>query len=87
MTSFVALIFALTYVGMAVGRASGLRIDRAGIAMIAAVVLVAVGALPVEEVSGAIHFPTLLLTGSLMILSARVGAAGFYVAAAAWIAS
>jgi Na+/H+ antiporter NhaD/arsenite permease-like protein len=79
-------VFALTYVGMALGRVPGFGIDRNGIAMIAAVMLVAVGALPVDEIAGAIHFPTLLLLGGLMILSARVGAAGFYDAAAAWIA-
>jgi len=54
--------------------------------MIAAVVLVAAGAVPADEIASAIHFPTLLLLGGLMILSARVGAAGFYNAAAAWIA-
>jgi Na+/H+ antiporter NhaD/arsenite permease-like protein len=86
MTSFIVLIFAFTYIGMALGRVPGLRIDRSGIAMIAAVVLVAAGAMPVDEIAAAIHFPTLLLMGGLMILSARVGAAGFYDAAAAWIA-
>jgi Na+/H+ antiporter NhaD/arsenite permease-like protein len=54
--------------------------------MIAAVVLVAAGAVPGGELAGAIHFPTLLLLAGLMLLSARVGAAGFYDAAAAWIA-
>jgi Na+/H+ antiporter NhaD/arsenite permease-like protein len=86
MTSFIALIFAFTYIGMALGRIPGLRIDRSGIAMIAPVVLVAAGAMPVDEIATAIHFPTLLLMGGLMILSARVGASGFYDAAAAWIA-
>jgi len=86
MTSFIVLLFALTYVGMALGRVPGLRIDRTGIAMIAAVVLVVAEAVPVDEIAGAIHFPTLLLMGGLMILSARVGAAGFYDATAAWIA-
>lgn len=86
MTSFIALIFVLTYIGMALGRIPGLRIDRSGIAMIAAVVLVAAGALPIDEIAAAIHFPTLLLMGGLMILSARVGATGFYDVAAAWIA-
>lgn len=86
MTSFIALIFVLTYIGMALGRIPGLRIDRSGIAMIAAVVLVAAGALPIDEIAAAIHFPTLLLMGGLMILSARVGATGFYNVAAAWIA-
>jgi len=86
MIAFITIVFALTYVGMALGRVPGLRIDRSGIAMIAAVVLVAAGALPVDELAGGIHFPTLLLLGGLMIVSARVGAAGFYDASAAWIA-
>src|SRR5262245_55120203 len=86
MTSFIIIVFALTYVGMALGRIPGLKVDRTGIAMIAAVVLVAAEALPPDKIASAIHFPTLLLMGGLMILSARVGAAGFYDAVAAWIA-
>src|SRR5262245_59976197 len=86
MTPLITILFALTYIGMALGRVPGFRIDRTGIAMIAAVVLVAAGAVPGGEVAGAIHFPTLLLLAGLMLLSARVGAAGFYDAAAAWIA-
>src|SRR5262245_4639759 len=86
MTSLITTVFVFTYIGMALGRLPGLRVDRTGIAMIAAVVLVAAGAVPAGEIAGAIHFPTLLLMGGLMILSARVGASGFYDAAAAWIA-
>jgi Na+/H+ antiporter NhaD/arsenite permease-like protein len=85
-TSLIIVVFVLTYTGMALGRIPGLRIDRSGIAMVAAVVLVASGAIPSAEIVGAIHFPTLLLMGGLMILSARVGAAGFYDAATGWIA-
>src|SRR5689334_6413562 len=86
MTLFVAVLFAFTYVGMAIGRVPGSRVDRTGIAMIVAVVLVFAGAVPGADIAHAIHFPTLLLLAGLMILSARVGAAGFYDAAAAWIA-
>jgi Na+/H+ antiporter NhaD/arsenite permease-like protein len=86
MTLLITALFALTYAGMALGRIPGSRVDRTGIAMIVAVVLVATGAVPGAEIAGAIHFPTLLLLAGLMILSARVGAAGFYDAAAAWIA-
>ena len=46
MTLFIIILFALTYVGMALGAFPALRVDRAGIAMIVAVVLVAVGAVP-----------------------------------------
>ena len=86
MVPFVTIIFVFAYVGMALGRLPGSRVDRTGIAMIAAVILVAAGAPPLDEIANAIHFPTLLLMGGLMILSARVGAAGFYDAVAAWIA-
>ena len=86
MTQLIVILFAITYVGMALGRVPCLRVDRAGIAMIVAVVLVAVGAVPIDGLTNAIHFPTLLLLGGLMILSARVGASGFYDAAAVWIA-
>jgi hypothetical protein len=64
MTSFITIVFVLTYIGMALGRLPGLRVDRAGIAMIAAVVLVAAGAVPGGEIATAIHFPTLLLMGA-----------------------
>jgi Na+/H+ antiporter NhaD/arsenite permease-like protein len=82
----VVLVFVLTYVGMALGRIPGLRIDRSGIAMVSAIVLVAMRAVPVDQIVTAIHFPTLLLMAGLMILSARFRAARFYDAAAGWIA-
>jgi Na+/H+ antiporter NhaD/arsenite permease-like protein len=87
MTYLVTGLFGLAYLGMALGRIPGLRIDRSGIAMIVAVLLVATGAMPMDRIAGAIHFPTLLLLAGLMVLSARVGASGFYDAAATWIAS
>src|SRR5262245_20821744 len=86
MTLFVLAVFALAYLGMALGRLPGLALDRSGIAIVAAIALVAGGALPENRVAGAIHFPTLILLFSLMIVSARFAAAGFYDAAAAWIA-
>ena len=86
MTSFVVVVFAVTYFGMALGRLPGSRVDRTGIAMIAAVALVAVGAEPAARAAAAIHFPTLLLLAGMMIVSARFGAPGAYDAAASWIA-
>ena len=86
MTTFVTILFVLTYLGMAAGRAPGLKLDRTGIALIVAVVLVATEALPTKDVSDTIDFPTLLLLAGLMILSARFRAAGLYDHSAAWIA-
>src|SRR5262249_37905510 len=68
MTYLVTSLFGLAYVGMALGRIPGLRIDRSGIAMIIAVLLVAIGAIPMDRIAGAIHFPTLLLLAGLMVL-------------------
>jgi Na+/H+ antiporter NhaD/arsenite permease-like protein len=86
MAAFTLSVFILTYVGMALGRVPGLRLDRSGIALIAAIVLVAGGATGTERLVDAIHFPTVILLFALMILSARFAAAGFYEACAAWIA-
>jgi Na+/H+ antiporter NhaD/arsenite permease-like protein len=61
MTSLATVMFALTYVGMALGRVPGLKIDRSGIALIAAVILVASKEIPANQIADAIHFPTLLL--------------------------
>ena len=41
-TDAILAIFALTYVGMAIGRIPGLRTDRAGLALVAAVLMIVV---------------------------------------------
>jgi Na+/H+ antiporter NhaD/arsenite permease-like protein len=79
-------VFICTYIGMALGRVPGLRLDRSGIALIAAVVLVAAGAITPDQIAGSIHFPTVILLFALMIVSARFAGAGFYNFCAAWIA-
>ena len=86
MVTLTITVFILTYVGMAVGRVPGLRLDRSGIALIAAVVLVALGSIAPDQIVGAIHFPTVILLFALMIVSARFAGAGFYDVCAAWIA-
>ena len=42
-TAIVVLILILTYVGMAAGRIAWLRVDRTGIALLAVIVLLALG--------------------------------------------
>lgn len=86
MTGFIVTVFALTYLGMALGRIPGLKVDRSGIALIAAIVLVVVTGTNPAHLVQAIHFPTVILLFSLMIVSARFAAAGFYDMCAAWIA-
>lgn len=71
-------VFILTYIGMAAGRVPGLKLDRTGIALLGLVVLLAGGAIKVEDIGRAVDAPTLLLLFALMIISAQFGAAGFY---------
>lgn len=78
MPSLVTLVFSLTYLGMALGRVPGLKLDRVGIALIALVVLLASESAAVGDLGAAIDAPTLILLFALMILSAQFGAAGFY---------
>lgn len=84
--SLATLVFLLTYLGMALGRVPGLRLDRTGIALMAVVVLLASEAMSVEAMTASIDAPTILLLFALMIVSAQFAAAGFYDACAARIA-
>ncbi|HEY0833708.1 MAG TPA: SLC13 family permease [Azospirillum sp.] len=78
MTAIIVALFAATYLGMALGRVPGFAIDRTGIALVATIALLGVGALDERQVVDAIDFPTLFILFGLMILSAQYAASGFY---------
>lgn len=78
MTASILALFTATYLGMALGRFPGLRIDRTGIALVAAILLLGIGALTSQQVVEAIDFPTLFILFGLMVLSAQYAASGFY---------
>jgi Na+/H+ antiporter NhaD/arsenite permease-like protein len=85
MTGLVLGVFIATYIGMALGRVPGLRVDRTGIALIAAVVLIASRAVDVEKAAGFVDLATMMLLFGLMILSAQFGISGFYDGCAALV--
>ncbi|MGE5547199.1 MAG: anion transporter [Solirubrobacterales bacterium] len=87
MVALVPIVFLAVYVGMALGRVPGLKIDRTGIALLGVVVLLASGKVGVAGIGGAIDVPTLLLLFALMIVSAQFQAAGVYRAVAARLAA
>jgi Na+/H+ antiporter NhaD/arsenite permease-like protein len=78
LTGLVVVVFAAVYLGMAIGRWPGLKVDRTGIALLGAIVLYGSGALDGAAVLAAIDFPTLVVLFGLMILSAQFAACGFY---------
>jgi Na+/H+ antiporter NhaD/arsenite permease-like protein len=78
-------IFALTYLVVAVGRLPGFRLDRAGAALVGASLMVAVGALPLEEAPKAIDFDTIILLLGVMIVVANLRLSGFFRLVSGWV--
>ncbi|GLR80525.1 anion transporter [Azospirillum oryzae] len=78
MTATILILFTATYLGMALGRFPGLSIDRTGIALVAAILLLAAGALDTTQLVAAVDFPTIFILLGLMILSAQYAGSGFY---------
>jgi Na+/H+ antiporter NhaD/arsenite permease-like protein len=81
-----ALIFAATYLVMAIGRLPGLRLDRAGAALVGASLMVASGTLSLDEAYRAIDLDTISLLLGMMIVVAHLRFAGFFHLANRWIA-
>ncbi len=73
-------IFLATYAGLALGKIPGLRIDRAGIALVGATLALIAGLLTVEQAFGAdsVDYRTLLLLLGMMIVVAGLRLAGFF---------
>src|SRR5215831_19534642 len=71
-------IFATTYLVIAIGRLPGFRLDRAGAALVGASLMVAVGALPIDDVPKAIDFDTIVLLLGVMIVAANLLLSGFF---------
>ncbi len=78
-------IFALTYLVVAIGRLPGFRLDRAGGALVGASLMVAVGALPLEEAPKAIDFDTIILLMGVMIVVANLRLSGFFRLVSGWV--
>jgi Na+/H+ antiporter NhaD/arsenite permease-like protein len=78
-------IFAMTYLVVAIGRLPGFWLDRAGAALVGASLMVAVGALPLEEAPKAIDFDTIVLLLGVMIVVANLRLSGFFRLVNNWI--
>lgn len=77
------IIFTVAYVGIALGRLPGLALDRTGVALLGAMLIVVCGVLSVEQALAAVDVPTLILLFGLMLLSAQYRLGGFYTLLAA----
>lgn len=75
---FVLIWIVLVLAGIAVGRVPGLRMNRASIALVGAVVLVAAGAFTPGAALAAVDFHTLALLFGMMVLNVNLRLAGFF---------
>ncbi|HET6880453.1 MAG TPA: anion transporter [Pirellulales bacterium] len=85
-TLLTTVIFALTYLGLAVGEVPGLRIDRAGIALVGAAAVLATGVLPLPDAARAVDYQTIVLLFSMMVVVAYLNLCGFFALATETIA-
>lgn len=79
------VIFVGSYLALAVGRIPGLSIDRAGIALVGAGLMVASGALTLEDAYKALDLDTITLLLGMMIVVASLRLSGFFAFANAWV--
>ena len=76
--------FVASYVGLALGRVPGFRIDRTGVAIIGATVMVVSGAVPWADAVASVDAPTLVLLFGMMIVTAYLRLSGFFRLVMTW---
>src|SRR5712691_450402 len=86
LTRVVALVaFLGTYIGLALGRLPGLRVDRTGVAIIGATLMVVVGVIPWDQAVASVDAHTLVLLFGMMIVAAYLRLSGFFGLVTVWI--
>jgi len=80
MDPLVPAVFVLVYAGMILGEIPGLRLDRAGVALLGAIAMVASGRTSPERAWGSVDVATVTLLFGLMVVSAQFRLGGFYTA-------
>ena len=78
-------IFVASYLALAIGKIPGLSIDRAGVALVGAGLMVASGALSLEDAYRAIDLDTITLLLGMMIVVASLRLSGFFAIATTWV--
>ncbi len=79
------VIFIASYLALAIGEIPGLSIDRAGVALVGACLMVAAGVLTPEAAYRAIDLDTITLLLGMMIVVASLRLSGFFAIATLWV--
>ena len=77
-------IFAVSYVGLGLGRWPGFRVDRTGVAIIGGALMVLTGVLPWNDAVLAVDAHTLVLLFGMMIVAAYLRLSGFFSLVMLW---
>ncbi|NJN86058.1 MAG: anion transporter [Leptolyngbyaceae cyanobacterium SL_7_1] len=72
------LVLGLSYLGLAVGRLPGLRMNRATIALVGSALLLALGAISLEEAWHSIDAVTIVFLLSMMVVNVHLAYSGFF---------
>jgi Na+/H+ antiporter NhaD/arsenite permease-like protein len=74
------ILFTLTYIGLAMGEVPGLQMDRAGIALVGATLMLVTGMLSLEEAVSidSIDYKTLTLLFGMMVVISFLRLSGFF---------
>jgi Na+/H+ antiporter NhaD/arsenite permease-like protein len=80
------VIFTLTYVGLAIGKVPGLRMDRAGISLVGATLMLVTGALTLNQAVGgdSIDYKTLAVLFGMMVVITFLRLSGFFLELSEW---
>ena len=75
-----AILFTLTYVGLALGKVPGLRMDRAGIALVGATLMLITGLVTMDQAVSpeSIDYKTLTLLFGMMVVTGFLRLSGFF---------
>src|ERR1700688_459266 len=71
-------IFAVTYLGIAVGRVPGLKLNRVGIVLLGAIAMMIFVGVTTSDVISYVNWPTILLLFGFFVISAQLRLSGFY---------
>jgi Na+/H+ antiporter NhaD/arsenite permease-like protein len=71
-------LFVITYLGMAIGRIPGLRLNRTGIALLGAIGMMIVSGSSTTATASAVNWPTIFLLFGFFVISAQLRLSGFY---------
>jgi Na+/H+ antiporter NhaD/arsenite permease-like protein len=74
----ILVIFAITYLGIAMGRVPGLKLNRAGIVLLGAIAMMIFGGISTIDAISYINWPTILLLFGFFVISAQLRLSGFY---------